>query len=155
MLGTRSHPGEPMEKKVAHILDRKGRDVWTIEPDASVLDALRLMADKNVGALVVADESGLRGIISERDYARKVVLLGRSSQDARVADIMTAEVITTASEQPVERCMETMYANKIRHLPVVDGGRLAGLVSIGDVVGAVIDKQESMIEQLERYITGG
>ena len=144
-----------MEKKVAHILDRKGRDVWTIEPDASVLDALRLMADKNVGALVVADESGLRGIISERDYARKVVLLGRSSQDARVADIMTAQVITTDSDQPVERCMEAMYANKIRHLPVVDGGRLAGLVSIGDVVGAVIDKQESMIEQLERYITGG
>jgi CBS domain-containing protein len=143
-----------MEKKVGHILDKKGHAVWTIAPDASVLDALRLMADKNVGALVVADDAGLQGIISERDYARKVELLGRSSQDARVADIMTTEVITTDSEQPVERCMETMYASKIRHLPVVDGGRLTGVVSIGDVVGAVIDKQESMIEQLEKYITG-
>jgi len=145
-----------MEKKVAHILDKKGSDVWSIAPTASVLDALKLMADKQVGALVVIDEERLVGIISERDYARKVILLGRDSTNARVADIMTSTVITIEPETPVEICMELMYANRIRHLPVLDTDEhLAGVVSIGDVVGAVIDKQGSMIEQLERYITGG
>jgi CBS domain-containing protein len=144
-----------MIKKVAHILDRKGRDVWSIRPDASVFEALESMAAHDVGALVVVGEERLQGIISERDYARKVVLAGRRSPEARVAEIMTAEVITTHPEQPVEECMELMYANRIRHLPVLEGDALVGLVSIGDVVGAVIDKQESMIEQLERYISGG
>ena len=144
-----------MEKKVAHILDRKGREVWTVGPDASVFEALEAMAEKNVGALVVTEADRPIGIISERDYARKVVLLGRRSHEARVAEIMTSDLITVAPEEPVEACMELMYANKIRHLPVLEGDRLAGVVSIGDVVGAVIDKQESMIEQLERYISGG
>ncbi len=145
-----------MEKKVAHILEKKGSDVWSIGPDASVLDALKLMAEKKVGALVVLDGEQLSGIISERDYARKVVLLGRDSTHAHVKDIMTSTVITAEPETPVEICMELMYANRIRHLPVLDDeGRLVGVVSIGDVVGAVIDKQGSMIEQLERYITGG
>ncbi len=144
-----------MEKKIAHILDKKGRDVWLVSPDASVFEALEIMADKGVGALVVADGAELCGIISERDYARKVALAGRRSHDATVADIMTAEVITCTPQTPVEECMEVMYDRKIRHLPVLEDGRLAGVVSIGDIVGAVIDKQESMIEQLERYITGG
>jgi CBS domain-containing protein len=144
-----------VEKKVTHILDRKGREVWTVSPDASVLEALQLMAGNNVGALVVTDGDDLRGIISERDYARKVALEGRTSHESRVAEIMTPDVITVDPHTPVERCMELMYANKIRHLPVLDGGLLAGVVSIGDVVGAVIDKQESMIQQLERYISGG
>jgi CBS domain-containing protein len=144
-----------VEKKVTHILDRKGREVWTVSSDTSVIDALRLMADKNVGALVVADGEDVRGIISERDYARKVALAGRTSHDARVTEIMTADLITVDPQEPVERCMEIMYACKVRHLPVLEGGRLTGVVSIGDVVGAVIDKQQSMIEQLERYIAGG
>ena len=145
-----------MEKKVAHILERKGTDVWSITSTASVLDALKLMAEKEVGALVVLDDEELSGIISERDYARKVVLFDRDSTEAHVADIMTANVITVEPETPVETCMELMYAHHIRHLPVLDAeSKLVGLVSIGDVVGAVIDKQGSMIEQLERYITGG
>jgi CBS domain-containing protein len=144
-----------VHKKVAHILDRKGHEVWSVPPEASVFEALEIMAEKNVGALVVADGGVLRGIVSERDYARKVALVGRRSQDALVVDIMTSEVITTHPEQPVEECMELMYAKKIRHLPVLEQDRLIGVVSIGDVVGAVIDKQESMIEQLERYISGG
>lgn len=143
-----------MEKKVAHILERKGRNIWTVPPEASVFEALELMAEKNVGALVVTDGGELRGIVSERDYARKVELRGRLAQDVEVSEIMTAAVITVGPQDPVEACMERMYAEKIRHLPVVEEGRLVGVVSIGDVVGAVIDKQESMIEQLARYISG-
>jgi CBS domain-containing protein len=144
-----------VHKKVAHILDRKGRDVWSVSPRATVFEALETMAEKNVGALVVMDGESLCGIVSERDYARKVALLGRRSREALVSDIMTSEVVNTRLEQPVEECMEMMYSGKIRHLPVLEGDHVVGVVSIGDVVGAVIDKQESMIEQLERYISGG
>ena len=147
--------GRTVEKKVAHILETKGHDTWSVAPEASVFEALEIMADKKVGALIVIDDGAPCGIISERDYARKVVLLGKRSQDAHVAEIMTPDVITCTPQTPVEDCMELMYDSKIRHLPVLDEGRLVGIVSIGDVVGAVIDKQESMIDQLQRYITGG
>jgi CBS domain-containing protein len=141
-------------KRVRHLLDAKGRNVLSIAPDASVLDAVRLMAEKGVGALVVLDGDALAGIVTERDYARKVILKGRSSRTTAVRDIMTAEVVTTSSEATVEQCMNTVTEQRIRHLPVVDGGRLAGIISIGDLVKAVIADQQEAIEHLQHYING-
>lgn len=141
-------------KRVRHLLDAKGRNVLSIAPDASVLDAVRLMAEKSVGALVVLDGDALVGIVTERDYARKVILKGRSSRTTAVQDIMTAEVVTTSSEVTVEQCMNTVTEQRIRHLPVVDDGRLAGIISIGDLVKAVIADQQEAIEHLQHYING-
>jgi CBS domain-containing protein len=143
-----------MEKTVARILEDKGSEVWTVAPDASVYAALEVMADKGVGALVVVEEERPVGIISERDYARKVVLMERSSHDTPVSDIMTADLVVVAPEDSTAACMEMMTNERIRHLPVVVDGVLVGIVSIGDVVRSVIDQQRFMIEQLEGYITG-
>jgi CBS domain-containing protein len=141
-------------KTVRSLLQAKGPAVWTIAPDASVFEALKLMADKNVGALLVLEGDELAGVISERDYARKVVLRGRSSVDTPVRDIMTAGVISVHPDQTVEECMALMTDKHIRHLPVVADGRLIGIVSIGDVVKSIITEQGFMIEQLTSYIAG-
>lgn len=141
-------------KTVKDILKVKGRDVWVIEPDASIYDALKLMADKKVGALVVMEGTRVTGIISERDYARKVILMGGSSKSMRIKEIMTTRVVYTQSEQTIEECMALMTEKHIRHLPVIDEGRLVGVVSIGDLVKSIIDEQKFVIEQLERYIGG-
>ena len=129
-------------KLVQHLLDNKGRDIISILPDASVLDAIKLMADKGIGALVVIDGGDLKGIVTERDYARKVIIKGRASDTTPVADIMTADVITASSQQTVNKCMEVMTAKKCRHLPVVDDGELVGMISIGDLVQAIIAEQQ-------------
>ena len=141
-------------KLVQHLLDNKGRDIISISPDASVLDAIKLMADKGIGALVVIDGGDLKGIVTERDYARKVIIKGRASDTTPVADIMTADVITASSQQTVNECMAMMTSKKCRHLPVVDDGELVGMISIGDLVQAIIADQQEEIEQLEHYISG-
>jgi CBS domain-containing protein len=143
-------------KTVRHILGVKGSAVYTIAPEASVREALERLAEKDVGALVVTGSDGrIVGMLSERDYARKVALLDRMSRDTPVRDIMTQEVICVAPEQTVETCMALMTRKRFRHLPVVVDGRLAGLVSIGDVVKALMDEQQFAIQQLEHYIMGG
>jgi CBS domain-containing protein len=139
---------------IARILNAKGHDTWSISPDASVYDAIALMADKEVGALLVLQDQGLVGIISERDYARKVILKGRSSRDTPVRDIMTDRVVYVRPEQTVDECMALMTQKRIRHLPVLDGDRIVGIVSIGDLVKSLISEKEHLIEQLESYITG-
>ena len=142
-------------KLVKHLLDAKGRNVISIAPDASVFDAIKVMADESIGSLVVLDENGtLAGIVTERDYARKVIVMGRSSKDTRVAEIMTTDVLTAASDHTVNACMEIMTERKIRHLPVVEDGRVIAMVSIGDLVQAIIADQKEEIEQLEHYISG-
>jgi CBS domain-containing protein len=140
-------------KTVRDILELKGREVWRVERDATVFEALQLMAQKEVGALVVMDGGKIAGIISERDYARKIVLLGRTSPNTLVAEIMTRQVAYTHLNQSVEECMAIMTDKRIRHLPVLEDGALIGIVSIGDLVKSIIADQKFMIEQLERYIT--
>ena len=141
-------------KIVQQILDRKGNEIWTIPPLSTVFEALKLMAEKEIGALLVQDKEKVVGIISERDYARKVVLKGKSSKDAPVKDIMSEKVIYVKPSTSVEDCMVLMINKRIRHLPVFDNERLAGLVSIGDVVKEIIDEKEVVIDELVRYITG-
>jgi CBS domain-containing protein len=141
-------------KLVKHLLDGKGRDIISIAPADSVLDAIKLMAEKGIGALVVMDGESLAGMVTERDYARKVILKGRSSRETPVRDIMTPNVFTTSSDQTVDSCMNMMTEKRIRHLPVVEGDKVTGMVSIGDLVKAIIADQREDIEQLERYITG-
>jgi CBS domain-containing protein len=141
-------------KKVRDILEVKGFNVWSIGPGASVFDALKLMAEKDIGALVVLDGGNVVGIISERDYARKVVLLGRASPTTQVKEIMTPHVAYVDPEQNVDECMALVTEKRIRHLPVMEDGRLIGLISIGDLVKSIITEQQFIIEQLERYITG-
>jgi CBS domain-containing protein len=137
---------------VRQLLDRKGRQIFSIAPGDAVLAAIRMMAERHVGALLVMEGETLAGIVSERDYARKVILMGRSSADTAVRDIMTTPVITVQPETPVERCMQIVTERRVRHLPVIDGGRVVGMVSIGDLVKAVIADQQQHIEQLESYI---
>jgi CBS domain-containing protein len=137
---------------VRQLLDKKGRQIFSIAPGTAVLEAIRLMADRHVGALLVMEGETLSGIVSERDYARKVILKGRSSADTPVRDIMTAAVITVQPETPVEKCMQVMTERRVRHLPVIEAGRVVGMVSIGDLVKAVIAEQQQHIEQLESYI---
>ena len=141
-------------KLVKQLLDSKGRDILSISPDASVLDAIKVMAEKAVGALVVMQDSALAGVVTERDYARKVILKGRSSKSTLVSEIMTAKVITTTGDNTVEECMNLMTDRRIRHLPVVDGETVIGIISIGDLVKAVIADQKAEIEHLEHYISG-
>lgn len=143
-----------MKKTVRHIIDDKGSDVWNIGPDSSVFEALELMADKNLGALVVTGDAGLVGIMSERDYARKIILMSRVSRETRVSEIMTPDPVCVSPVDSVADCMQVMTDRRIRHLPVLDDGDLIGLISIGDVVRAVIEEQQFLIEQLESYITG-
>ena len=143
-------------KSVAHILKSKADPtVYTIAPTASVFDALKLMAEKSIGALVVTEGEQVVGIITERDYARKVILLARSSKDTPVHAIMTSSVMYVRFDNTSEECMRLMTENRLRHLPVMDGARLVGLVSIGDLVKDIISEQQFIIEQLEHYITGG
>ena len=141
-------------KLVKQLLDAKGHDVLSIAPDASVLDAIKLMAEKSIGALAVMDGSKLVGIVTERDYARKVILKGRSSEKTPVSEIMSSDVLTTNGAETVQICMNQMTDRKIRHLPVVDGDAVVGMISIGDLVKAVIADQKEEIEHLEHYISG-
>ncbi len=139
-------------KTVKQLLQGKGDAVHTIAPEQTVFEALRLMAEKDVGALLVTSGTSLCGIMSERDYARKVILLGKSSHELAVRDIMTERVITVQTAQTVDDCMALMTARRIRHLPVVENDRLLGILSIGDLVKAVIAEQGETIRQLESYI---
>jgi CBS domain-containing protein len=141
--------------RVKHLLANKGHDLWSIDAEEPVLAAIQIMADHHVGALPVLRDGRLAGIVSERDYARKVILLGRSSAETAVWQIMSAPVITVDAEDPVRRCMELMTERRIRHLPVVDAsGAMVGMISIGDVLRAVMEEQQSLIEQLEKFISG-
>ena len=142
-------------KTVREVLDAKGSEIYDIAPDAKVIDALRAMADRNVGALLVRDGVELVGLISERDYARKVILKDKASRDIPVSEIMSRRVVCVGPGQRVDACMALMTDKRIRHLAVTDEGRLVGVVSIGDVVKAIIDHHEFTIQQLEHYITGG
>jgi CBS domain-containing protein len=134
------------------LLDHKGRAIFSIGPDEPVLEAIRLMADHHIGALLVMKDDELVGIVSERDYARKVILKGRSSADTPVAQIMSSPVITVSLNNSVQECMQLMTSRRLRHLPVVEGKKVLGMVSIGDLVKAVMDEQQHTIEQLESYI---
>ena len=139
---------------VAQLLRTKGQAVWSIPPHASVYEAIKLMADKEVGALLVVEAQRLVGIVSERDYARKVILQGKSSRDTPVREIMTEKVFYVRPEQTVEECMAVMTAHRIRHLPVLGDDQVMGVVSIGDLVKALLSEQEVRIQQLEQYIMG-
>lgn len=137
---------------VRHLLDRKGRAVYAIGPEDPVLEAIQLMADHHIGALVVLRNGELAGILSERDYARKVILMGRSSDETPAWQIMSSPVHTVSADGTLEECMRLMTEKRIRHLPVVEAGRVVGMISIGDLVKAVIEEQQRTIEQLESYI---
>ncbi len=139
---------------VKTILEEKGGQVWTVSPDAKVIDALGIMAEKNVGALVVTDNDEIVGIISERDYARKVTLKGLQSQDTPVRNIMTSQLYHVHMDTTADQCMSLMTEKHIRHLPVREAGKLVGVISIGDVVKAIISQQKVTIENLENYIMG-
>ena len=139
---------------VSQILQAKGTRVWSVSPDTTVFDALKLMAEKNLGALLVLEGEKLVGIFSERDYARKIILQGKTSKETPVMEIMSTDVLYVRPEQSIEECMALMTDKRIRHLPVLEGTKLVGLISIGDVVKAVISEKEFVIKQLENYITG-
>ncbi|HEU0065035.1 MAG TPA: CBS domain-containing protein [Flavisolibacter sp.] len=138
--------------KVSDILNKKGSHIYSVLPGVSVYDALKLMGEKNIGALLVMEGNKLNGIISERDYARKVVLKGKTSLETLVSDIMTEKVITILPEDNLERCMELMSQNHIRHIPVVKNGEVKGVISISDVVTAIIESQKETITYLQNYI---
>ncbi len=140
--------------KVRDILRKKGSEIISISPTATVLDALKLMAQHNVAGVLVLDGEKLAGIFTERDYARKIVLKGKTSADSKVSEVMVTELVTITPDDDTTRCMRLMTDKSIRHLPVLEGGKLVGLVSIGDIVKAVIEEQQSTIEHLEKYITG-
>lgn len=142
-------------QNVRQILQKKGSQVWSISPDDTVYNALKLMAEKELGALLVIDNEQLVGIMSERDYARKVILKGMASKDAPVKEIMTSDVLYVHPDRTVEECMKIMSKKHVRHLPVIEDGNLVGVISIGDVVTSVIAEKEYTIQQLENYIHGG
>jgi CBS domain-containing protein len=141
-------------RTVRQLLDAKSPAIHAIAPDAPVLDAIRLMASAHIGAVLVMDGPQLVGILSERDYARKVVLQGRASADTPVRDIMTSRVLTATSADTSDRCMQVMTEHRIRHLPVIDGDEVVGVISIGDLVKAVIEDQRAELDSLQRYIAG-
>ena len=141
-------------KTVREMLLKKGNIIHSISPNQKIFEALQLMADKDIGALMVLDGEGLVGIISERDYARKVALEGKSSKESLVSEIMSSKIIYVKVDRTTEECMALMINKKVRHLPVIDNGKLLGVISIGDVVNAVIDENKFTIDQLVRYITG-
>ncbi len=138
-----------MQTTIRHMLEVKGHDVWSVAPGASVFDALRMMSDKDIGAVLVLEGEQIVGIMSERDYARKVVLLGKTSRETRVNEIMSSKVFTIHPDQTVEEAMELMTNKHIRHLPVIEGDEVLGMISIGDVVKAIIFKQREALSQLE------
>lgn len=139
--------------QVREILDVKGHDFWSVSPDTSVYEALRLMADNEVGSVLVVEDGRVRGIVTERDYVRKVVMEGKSSPDASVTDIMTTHVLCARPEQTIEQAMALMTDKRVRHLPVLSEDKIVGVVSIGDLVKAVISEQQFLIAQLEQYIS--
>ena len=139
-------------RKVRHLLEAKAPEVFAIGPDAAVIDAIRLMAEKGIGAVVVMQSGRLAGILSERDYARKIVLQGRSSATTPVSEIMTGQVVSVRLDDTADRCMQLVTDRRIRHLPVLEGDAVLGVVSIGDLVKAVIEDQQVEIDQLQRYI---
>ncbi len=141
-----------MQTTIRHMLEVKGHDIWSVAPGASVFDALRMMSDKDIGAVLVLDGEQIVGIMSERDYARKVVLLGKTSRETRVNEIMSSKVFTIHPDQTVEEAMELMTNKHIRHLPVIEGNEVLGMISIGDVVKAIIFKQREALSQLEDKI---
>ena len=140
---------------VRQLLEGKSPEVFAVGPGSAVIDAIRLMAEKGIGAVVVMDGRQLVGILSERDYARKIVLHDRSSRTTKVSDIMTAKVVTVAPSEQVEHCLQLVTDYRIRHLPVVDGGGVIGVISIGDLVKSVIDEQAQKLDQLQQYIVAG
>lgn len=141
-------------KTVEQLLTTKDRDIWSVQPDDSVYHVIKLMAEKEIGALLVIKQDQVVGIVSERDYARKVLLKGRSSKETSVSEIMSAPVVFTTPEQTIQDCMGLMTTRRIRHLPVMEGDALVGILSIGDLVKAIIADQQELIEQLEQYIRG-
>lgn len=140
---------------VYHILEKKGFDVYTISPDQPIYEALKIMADKSIGALIVTEDKEVKGIITERDYSRKVILQGRSSKNSPIRDIMTEQVLCVNKDQTVEEIMAVMSTKRIRHIPVLENNELIGIISIGDVVNALIEKKNLEINQLVNYITDG
>lgn len=139
---------------IGSILSRKGTTVWSVSPTNTVFEAISMMAEKNIGALPVLEGDRLVGLISERDYARKVILLGRGSKETAVAEIMTVHLKTVGLGDSVQECMQIMTENRVRHLPVLEGGKLVGLISIGDCVNWIISAQTAAIDDLERFVTG-
>lgn len=139
---------------VSEILNTKGRQTWAVSPDTTVLEAIQIMADKNVGALLVLEGGKLIGIISERDYTRKVILRGKASKDTAVKEILSGDVVHVSPSDTVEDCMRLMTSHRIRHLPVLEGDKVTGIISIGDVVNWIISAQTSTIHQLQTYISG-
>ena len=139
---------------ISEILNRKGTNVWSISPDATVFEAIEMMAEKNVGAVLVTEQGKLVGIVSERDYTRKVVLRGKASKTTPVREILSSQVIHISPNQTVEDCMRLMTDHHIRHLPVLEGDKILGIVSIGDLVNWIISAQQTTISQLQTYITG-
>lgn len=139
---------------ISEILGQKGAAVWMIPPDATVFEAIQMMADKNVGALLVTDHAKLLGIISERDYTRKVAIRGKSSKELKVREILSPKVVHVAPTHSVEQCLRLMTEHRVRHLPVLDGEKIAGVISIGDLVNWIISTQTATISQLETYISG-
>ena len=139
---------------IGSILNRKGTTVWSVSPTNTVFEAISMMAEKNIGALPVLEGDRLVGLISERDYARKVILLGRGSKETAVAEIMTVNLKTVGLSDSVQECMQIMTENRVRHLPMLEGGKLVGLISIGDCVNWIISAQTAAIDDLERFVTG-
>ena len=139
---------------ISEILGHKGSAVWSISPNATVFEAIQLMADKNIGAVLVTDKEKLVGIVSERDYTRKVALKGKSSKELKVREILSEHLVHVAPNQSVEECLRLMTDHRVRHLPVLEGGKIAGVISIGDLVNWVISTQGTTIRQLETYISG-
>lgn len=144
-----------MTETIASILRNKGREIWSVNPEETVYDAIALMAEKGIGALLILSEGKLIGVFSERDYARKIILQGRSSKSTRVREIMTGDPVTVTPDHTVDECMRIITHNRVRHLPVMDGDRLLGVISIGDLVNAIIASQAQTIDHLHTYITGG
>ena len=140
---------------ISSLLHQKNSALWTVSPEATVFDAIKIMADKNIGALLVMADDKLVGVFTERDYTRKIALHGKSSRDTRVAEIMTGNVLTISPDDYLEDSMRLMTENRVRHLPVVEGTKVMGIISIGDLVNWIISTQSAEIEQLEQYIAGG
>ena len=141
-------------KLVSDILDSKGHDLWAVKPDDTVFDSLQLMAEKEIGALLVMEGDRLVGIVTERDYARKVILEGKSSKTSSVAEVMTKRVLCVTPERTIDECMALMTDKRARHLPVIDHKRVIGVISSGDLVKATISEQQVLIDQLQHYISG-
>lgn len=139
-------------KKINHILEKKGHQVFSVSPQTAVYQALQIMMEKNISALLVMEEEKLIGIFTERDYARKLILQGKSSRETMIAEIMTTELLTISPSDSIDHCMEVMTEKKIRHLPVIEQNRVSGMISIGDVVKFIIEDQKKTIEHLESYI---